>query len=127
MSELVNMLSQPGGFEDTLSYVYIPCLSPDEGKSTDQGPASRPHAANQGRQRVSRSENSVRTGRNSLIAVFDALAKAGVRNILHLQVDDMYENRLYHTDAAIERSIRGVDSFFTDGKRSEGGVNIETW
>ncbi|KAG6355983.1 hypothetical protein INS49_015368, partial [Diaporthe citri] len=127
MVGLINMLSQPGGFEDTLSYVYLPCLSSDGSKLTNYGSASRPHVANQGRQRLSKPDNDHSTGRDSLIAVFDALATAGVRNILHLQVDDMYDNRLYHTDAAIERSIRGVDSFFTEAKRAEGGIDVEIW
>lgn len=121
------MLSQPGGFEDTLSYVYLPCLSRDEGKLTDQDSTLKPQVANQGRQRVSKPENNFSTGRDSLIAVFDTLAKARVKNILHLQVDDMYDSGMYHTDAAIERSIRGADRFFTDIKRAEGAIDIETW
>lgn len=67
------------------------------------------------------------TGRDSLVMVFDMLAKFGVRNILHLHVDDIYDKTASHTDAAIERSIRGADSFLTDFKRNEGEINIENW
>lgn len=129
MAGLINMLSQPGGFEDTLSYVYIPRLNQDEGKMADQDSTSKPPVANQGRQRTSKPDESLSKGRDSLVEVFDTLARVGVRNILHLQVDDMYENGLYHSDAAIERSIQGVDNpyLYTDVKRAEGSIDIETW
>ncbi|KAL1864707.1 hypothetical protein Daus18300_007509 [Diaporthe australafricana] len=94
VAELISMLSKPGGFEDTLSYVHLPSLSLEE-------------------------------GRDSLVTVFDTLAKFGVRNILHLRVDDMYENAPSHSDAAIERSIRGADSFRADVGRTEVEINVE--
>lgn len=127
MTELINMLSQPGGFEDTLSYVYLPCQGLRQDKVPDQKSTSTPSLANQGRPRGSKTEHNLSTGRDSLVAVFDALARCGVRNILHLHVDDMYDDRLYHTDAAIERSICGMDRLFTDVRRTEGAISIETW
>ncbi|ROV88757.1 hypothetical protein VMCG_10053 [Cytospora schulzeri] len=122
---LIRMLASPGGFEDTLSYVCVPALSHIPEDIARSGPTSQTYTANQGRQRESDSQDEKPKGRDSAVICFDELARAGVRNILHLVVEDMKSPP--HTDAAIERAIRGEDSRVPKNRRREDGFEVEIW
>lgn len=123
------MLNQPGGFEDTLSYVSLPVLS-----YTSESPAgavfntTKPNNANERRQREPNGNEYKMLGRNSAVAVFDKLATVGVRNIIRLVVEEDPKSRP-HTDCAIERAVRGWDSLNPENKRSEekSSIAVEIW
>lgn len=120
--DLIEKLSKAGGFEDTLSYVNLPALSHISDKP---GGSTKAYNPNEGRQRGSHdSKDNPKLGRSSLVSVFDELAGKGVCNILRLHVEDL--DVPAHTDAAIERAIRGRDSFSL-GSRRASAIEIETW
>jgi hypothetical protein len=122
--DLVEKLSKAGGFEDTLSYVNLPALSHISDKTGT--PSAEPYNPNERRQRSAQEKNqgNSKPGRSSLISVFDKLAEKNVSNILRLHVDDF--DTPAHSDAAIERAIRGRDSFSIESRRN-GAIDIETW
>jgi hypothetical protein len=113
--DLIEKLSNAGGFEDTLAYVNLPTLSipPDE-----SGRRSA-HSKEDTRQ-----QRGDALGRNALVKVFDKLAAVNVRRILRLHVDDADE--VPHTDAAIERAIRGCDSC-SPGEAKRQAIVVELW
>ena len=123
------MLANPGGFEDTLSYVSLPVLeyAADISESSSS-PTSKSYGANEGHQRGTRSHVNNTLGRNSAIAVLDKLAESGVRKIIRLIVDEDPDSSP-HTDAAIERAVRGEDSFISAYKRHNGAgaIYVEIW
>ncbi|KAI1121303.1 hypothetical protein F5Y10DRAFT_282592 [Nemania abortiva] len=122
---LVEKLSRAGGFEDTLSYVSLPSL--DHVTDTSSGPVSESYTQNETRRRSPRDKAQTapeNRGRSSLVRVFDALSENNVRTILRLHVDDL--DSPAHTDAAIERAIRGRDAFSLDTQRPST-IHIETW
>ncbi|KAJ8119714.1 hypothetical protein ONZ43_g3397 [Nemania bipapillata] len=122
---LIEKLSRAGGFEDTLSHVKLPSL--DYLTDSLNTSTSNSYISNERRSRDSYDKAQAvpqEEGRRSLIPVFDMLAKNNIRTILRLHVDDLASPA--HTDAAIERAIRGRDAFsLTDQRPSE--IHIETW
>ena len=124
--ELIEKLSA-SGFEDTLSYVNIPVLAYIQDKASTSTQVTKPHGANERRQRDggSQQENPC-LGRSSLITVFDKLASVNVRNILRLHVEDRDLNVPAHTDAAIERAILGRE-IFGSGNTREEAIKVELW
>lgn len=120
------MLEKPGGFEDTLSYVKLPVLSYTAASSTGGSDSTTAiYAANKTRQRDNDQEEKL-MGRNSVVAVLDKLAQVGVRTILQLHVEEDSKTPP-HTDAAIERAVRGQDSLIPTNKREKDGIAVETW
>jgi hypothetical protein len=122
---LIEKLSRAGGFEDTLSYVNLPFLN--HLTDSSNSPISKSYTSNERRSRLSDDKaQPVRPdgGRSSLISVFDKLSANKVHTILRLHVNDL--NPPAHTDAAIERAIRGQDTFSLTVPRPLA-INIETW
>ena len=114
-------------FEDTLSYVNIPVLNHIQDKVSTFNQETKPHGANEGRQRDrgSQQENPC-LGRRSLIDVFDKLRSMNVRNILRLHVEERDPGVPAHAGAAIERAIRGQERL----KKVECGneaIKVELW
>lgn len=121
------MLANPGRFEDTLSYVSLPVLTYTSDNSENSSSAtSRSYDANQRRQRGNGEQEKNTTGRNSVVAVLDKLAESGVRKIIRLSVEEDSDSPP-HTDAAIERAVRGVDSLVPDNKRNDPQIAVEIW
>ena len=85
---------------------------------------SKAYSANESKQREGTPQENPMIGRSSLITVFDKLASVQVRNILRLHVDD--RDTPAHTDAAIERAIRGRDYFSSENGRKEA-IGVELW
>ncbi|KAL7928909.1 hypothetical protein V8C35DRAFT_316826 [Trichoderma chlorosporum] len=121
--DLIEKLSKAGGFEDTLSYVNLPILSTIHRKTTAKS-EQKTYNSNEKRQRGGGQQENPNLGRNALISVFDTLVSAKVRRILRLQVED--RDSLPHTDASIERAIRGKDSLSLGDDRDEA-IKIEYW
>lgn len=125
--ELIDRLWKAGGFENTLSYVNLPILSTIHEKSSASKADKldgRGYNSNEKRQRRGASQENPTLGRSALISVFDKLVSVNVRKILRLHVDD--RGTLPHTDAAIERAIRGRDSFSLGHTRNES-IEVEHW
>lgn len=122
--DLIEKLSKAGGFEDTLSYVNLPILTTIHEKSSASKSDNRGYSSNEKRQRGGAHQENPKLGRSALISVFDKLVSVNIRHILRLQVDD--REGLPHTDAAIERAIRGQDSFGLGNTRKEE-IKIESW
>ena len=122
--DLIGKLSKAGGFEDTLSYVYLPVLSSVYEKADASRFDGRRYGANERRQRGRTANENQATGRSALISVFDKLASVNVRTILRLHVDD--RDNLSHSDAAIERAVRGRD-FFSLGHSRNEPIHVEHW
>ncbi|KAL6790254.1 hypothetical protein GGI42DRAFT_218651 [Trichoderma sp. SZMC 28013] len=122
--DLIEKLSKAGGFEDTLSYVNLPILTTIHEKSSASKSDNRGYSSNEKRQRGGAHQENPKLGRSALISVFDKLVSVNIRHILRLQVDD--REGLPHTDAAIERAIRGQDSFSLGNTRKEE-IKIESW
>lgn len=93
-----------GGFQNTLSYVYIPSLDHGQGGTDNHGTRSERRAYG-GTQELRENPNM---GRSDLVRVSDKLSKCKVKRILRLQVDDLKPPA--HTDAAIELALKGVES-----------------
>lgn len=126
LTDLISMLASPGGFEDTLSYVSLPVLAYSADNSdSSSSPTSGSYEANQRRQRGSGAHDKKTTGRNSVVAVLDKLAESGVRKIIRLVVEEDAGSPP-HTDAAIERAVRGVDSS-ADNRRIAPSIDVEIW
>lgn len=125
VAELIKMLAEPGGFEDTLSYVCLPALSYTSDTTAGSGLRAKTYSANQRRPRETEWKEEQPMGSISAVAVFDELAHAGVRNILQLVVEDMKSPP--HTDGAIERAIGGKDSMNPKSRRQEDGFYVEVW
>lgn len=124
--DLVQMLAQPGGFEDTLSYVRIPGLSYVQDTPDSLNVTKDSYSSNMSRQRQSRLERSLPQGRKSLVPIFDKLVEVGVRKILTLDVYDVESPS--HTDGAIGRAINGIRQDFPDDKRGEeSSIDVEIW
>ena len=121
---LIESLASGGGFEDTLSYVSLPVLSSYYDKPNPSSSENKSYGANEGRQRGVELQGGQTIGRSALIRVFDKLASLKIRNILRLHVDD--RDGIPHTDAAIERAIRGRDRFGLENGRSDA-IHVETW
>lgn len=123
LNDLIEKLSRAGGFEDALSYVNLPFLNHI---SDNSSASTKPYNSNEGRQRITQDgpQENPKIGRTSLVSVFDKLAEKGISHILRLMVDDMETPS--HTDGAIERAIRGRDSFSL-GTRRNTAIEIETW
>lgn len=126
VADLVLMLANPGGFEDTLSYVSLPVLSYTSDNSTGSSLGTKSYDANERRQREAGVNEDKLMGRNSVVAVLDKLAQVGVRTILRLIVEEDTKSPP-HTDSAIERAIYGEDSLFPENKRQEGRIDVEVW
>lgn len=122
--DLIEKLSKAGGFEDTLSYVNLPRLSTIHEKASASKSDSRTYNSNEKRQRGGAYQENPKLGRSALISVFDKLVSVNISHILRLQVDD--REGLPHTDAAIERAIRGRDSFSLGNARKEA-IKVESW
>lgn len=117
------MLANPGGLEDTLSFVKLPVLTYTS--DTDSNSSANMYDANEARQRDSVGNDKRMSGRNSVVAVFDELAEANVLRILRLVVEEDMQSP--HTDSAIERAVRGMDSKFPEKKRKKGPIAVEVW
>ena len=123
LAKLVSMLASPGGFEDTLSYVILPVLAyTTDTLKKGSSPTSTSYDANVKRQRDNHGNT---TGRDSAVAVLDKLAESGVRKIIRLIVEED-PNSSPHSDAAIERAVRGRDSLVNDKGRDEA-IAVEIW
>ncbi|KAL9473840.1 hypothetical protein ACSS6W_008220 [Trichoderma asperelloides] len=122
--DLIEKLSNAGGFEDTLSYVNLPILMTIHEKASGSKSDNRGYNSNEKRQRGGAHQENPKLGRSALISVFDKLVSVNIRHILRLHVDD--REGLPHTDAAIERAIRGLDSFSLGNTRREA-IKIESW
>lgn len=121
------MLASPGGFEDILSYVSLPVLAyAADNSDISSSQASESYDANQSRQRGSNSQQKRTMGRSSAVAVLDKLAECGVRKIIRLTVEEDLESPP-HTDAAIERAVRGQDSLISENRRRHPRIEVETW
>jgi hypothetical protein len=125
IADLVTMLANPGGFEDTLSYVSLPVLSYTKDMTSSSSQSSRNYDANERRQRSMSGYDDKTTGRNSAVAVLDKLAESGVRKVIRLIVEE--DSKSPHTDAAIERAIRGEDSMQREHGRKHPGIAVEVW
>ncbi|KAF2968969.1 hypothetical protein GQX73_g4638 [Xylaria multiplex] len=121
---VIKQLRQAGGFEDTLSYVKLPVLKMATGIKISHPKQGTKPIANEKKQLKLTPEENPNLGSSSLVAVFDEIAKAGVRNILRLHVEDRSDRP--HTDSAIERSIRGCDSTTSNNERHEA-IGVELW
>lgn len=123
---LILMLANPGGFEDTLSYVNLPVLGYTPDSLAGSTVNAKSYDANERRPRDSGGNEDKLIGRNSVVAVFDKLAEVGVRNILRLIVEEDTKSPP-HTDGAIERAVRGEDSLNPESKRKEPSIAVEIW
>lgn len=123
--DLIEKLSNAGGFEDTLSYVYLPLLGKIDKES---GAASKSNniisSSNEKGQRGAAPQENPELGCSCLVKVFDKLVSVNVRRILRLQVVDVGDQP--HTDATIERAIKGQDSFYLSALRAQA-INIDDW
>ncbi|KAL4980140.1 hypothetical protein BDW66DRAFT_156747 [Aspergillus desertorum] len=118
---LIEKVSKAGGFEDTLSYVRIPKLASE----AENGPKGlRQIVANEKRQLNRGHVDRQPKGRETLIKVFDKLVEVNVRKILRLEVEDNADEWA-HTDAAIERAIRGYTQY-SSGERKES-LEVAEW
>ncbi|KAM0520616.1 hypothetical protein ACHAPE_003013 [Trichoderma viride] len=122
--DLIEKLSKAGGSEDTLSYVNLPTLMTTHEKAAVSVSEHKVYSSNEKRPRGGAHQENPKIGRSTLISVFDKLASVGIRHILRLHVDD--REGVPHTDAAIERAIRGADSFSL-GKTREKAIKVESW
>lgn len=122
--DLIEKLSNAGGFEDTLSYVDLPILMTIHEKASGSKSDNRGYNSNEKRQRGGAHQENPKLGRSALIIVFDKLVSVNIRHIPRLHVDD--REGLPHTDAAIERAIRGLNSFSLGNTRREA-IKIEPW
>lgn len=57
--------------------------------------------------------------------MLDKLAECGVRKVIRLIVEEDLKSP--HTDAAIERAVRGIDSMQPEYGREHPGVAVEVW
>ncbi|KAK7422549.1 hypothetical protein QQX98_001572 [Neonectria punicea] len=112
-----------GGFAETLAYVYLPTVLRVEPRSQSR---KKSYGSNQGMADQKSKQENAHPGRDVLVEVFDKLRQLGVRNILRLYVED--REAPSHTDAAIERALRGRESMAPVGEcRTNRPISVETW
>lgn len=121
MIDLIERLSKAGGFEDTLSYIRIPVLKVTKMKAKIPQSDRNEHTKDFPLQHEDHP-----TERTDLIKVFDKLASKNVRRILSLFVED--GGGFSHSDAAIERAIRGKCSIAIEGDSERpSALEVEYW
>ncbi|KAL7814959.1 hypothetical protein V8C44DRAFT_363359 [Trichoderma aethiopicum] len=124
--DLIEKLSNAGGFEDTLSYVSIPILSTlhDEATAFELGDKMDDADGKEPPGRLSEEGSKSGLGRSALISIFDKLASVNVRRIIRLHVDD--RDAVPHTDSAIEQAIRGCDSS-SPSRDMKRAIRVDEW
>lgn len=131
MVDLIGRLCH-GGFGSTLSYVSLPSLQqmPAQGSETPKA-EKKSYPANHRlalKNKTQQKQENPKLGRDSLVKVFDKLQRdGGVRKILRLYVEDREESPP-HSDAAIERAVRGMESIHTmSAPTGREPIAVEEW
>lgn len=121
---LINRMKGPKGkgFSQVLAKVRLPVVARRKREETKEKRVKHVYVANQKAARTSGRTHAGENpcpGRDELFDVFEELAKARVKTIMELDVDDM--DQPYHSDTAIEEALLG-------GKLSvPRQFNIEIW